>query len=80
MRQRNEEPGADPFPCQETHSDDDEIACPKCGEINTDLFEVGRGDEGDHDMDCGHCDAPLAISRVVSVSYTATVRAAKGGA
>lgn len=58
----------------ETHSDDDEIACPVCGEINRDLREIGDGGEGDHETECEHCDAPLTISRMVSVSYRATPR------
>lgn len=56
----------------ETTSDSDRIECPKCGKMIGDLWEYGSDE--DMDIECGHCEAPLTLSRRVSIDYTATPR------
>jgi hypothetical protein len=43
-----------------------EAACPKCGKFLRDLWEYG---EGEHDIECGWCDAPLLLKCIVSIDY-----------
>ena len=61
---------------QETHSSDDRIECPACGETAaSDLWEMSPNEE-DIETECGSCGVPLNIRRQVSVDYWCTV--AKG--
>jgi DNA-directed RNA polymerase subunit RPC12/RpoP len=72
---------------RETMSDGDQIACPVCHEAFGDLYEYSSNDEGEHEIECPHCDEPILLRCVVSIDYTAipddkraAERAAKGGA
>ena len=47
-----------------------EAVCPFCGHVHTDSWEIGGGEEGDHEFQCESCDAEMIVSRVVDVSYT----------
>lgn len=61
-------------PETETHSYEDLIACPWCGETaDSDLWEHGwTGVEDEKiERECGSCGKPICISRHMSVSYTA---------
>ena len=46
---------------------DTTAGCPACGTRLHDLWEYGG--EGEYEIECGHCDAPLTLSVRVSVDY-----------
>ena len=48
-----------------------EAACPKCGKLNRDLWEYG---EGEHNIECGWCAAPLLLKCIVSIDYELEAR------
>lgn len=54
-----------------THSDGDAIACPWCGERQSDLWEYGTARE-EVETECGTCGEPFTLRIHVSVTYTAT--------
>lgn len=56
-----------------THNEgsSEQIKCPWCGEMNRDLWDHGWGHREELETECGHCDKPILLSRVVSVDYTA---------
>ncbi len=58
---------------RETTNDGDAIACPRCGYVMRDLWDHGWAGEEDEDTEteCGGCDEPIVIRRVVSVDYYA---------
>ena len=59
----------------ETHSDGNEIACPHCGKVMRDLWDYHWSNNDDCiDTECGWCEEPITLSRVVSVDYTCKVR------
>lgn len=47
------------------------IACPWCGEMKTDLWDYNWGSREEIEVECGYCDKPFLLSRIVSVDYTA---------
>jgi hypothetical protein len=47
----------------------DDQTCPHCGKRITDIWEIGRGEEGKFETDCGWCSKPIKVSRSISVSY-----------
>jgi len=49
----------------------DDLVCPYCGAIQTDLFEVhGAYEEGDFDCECGTCSGQFRFSTTISYSYS----------
>ena len=53
----------------------DDLACPKCGKpITSDPWEYT---EGDHETECGWCDAPVTLRVMVSVRYEVKTREAR---
>ncbi len=59
----------------ETHSDGDGIACPHCGKVMRDLWDYGWSHcDEDVEVDCGWCEKPITLIRVVSVDYRCRVR------
>ncbi len=53
-------------------SDDcNEVKCPHCGEMQTDLWDHGMEDEQVIDVDCGSCEKPIRLSCSVTTTYEA---------
>jgi len=44
--------------------------CPYCGYAERDSWEIGEGQEGDTDHDCGKCGATYDVCVSVDISYT----------
>ena len=60
---------------RETYDKGGQIACPVCHREFGDLFEIGGGDEGEHEIECPICYAPITLARNIEVTYAATARA-----
>lgn len=58
------------------HEYTDAPVCPKCGYAMPDAWELGFGSNEDIETQCDRCDAPMTVSRHVSVSYSTTARGA----
>lgn len=54
-----------------TSSHSSSVECPICGEKNGDLWEY---EEGCHEIECGHCEAPLTLDIEFSVTYKLTAK------
>ena len=50
-----------------------EPVCPHCGYVASDAWEIGYGEEGDFDHDCGECGRPYRVSRHVTWSYSTEI-------
>jgi hypothetical protein len=60
----------------ETTSDNDDIACPACGQMHRGLSEYDFGPAELTEIICEaeHCGASIVLRRDVSVTYTARVK------
>lgn len=63
-----------------TESDGDEIACPWCGHKHGDLWAYDWNLGACRAVECHDCGQPFALTRIPSVTYTATPLPAKDGA
>lgn len=61
-----------------TRSVYDGIACPWCGYVMRDLWDHDwKGNEDESmETECGDCEKPFVLTRVVSVHYVAEARPA----
>ncbi len=60
-----------------TTSTEESIACPHCGEQNTDLWDHDWAGREEIEVECGTCEEPFTLSRTQSVTYTATPKGPK---
>ena len=59
---------------EETYSDTSGgIECPHCSETITDLWDYDWGTDEEIEIECSFCDEPVALRKVVSVDFYATV-------
>jgi transposase-like protein len=55
-----------------SYTSGDEVKCPFCGAEQSDVWEIGAYEEGDHETTCGTCDSEFTFSTHASYSYCAT--------
>lgn len=57
---------------EETTSTNQEIACPWCGRPNRELYEYNIEEGALISTECGWCEKPFTLCKIVCVTYIAT--------